>query len=136
MLFTKLSLWYDCFSYPWCCNDIGKTSLSISLWHCWYILNKHMTTSICDINLTSRSWDLTNEHRRDNGHYPAKKNPPESYPSSVSATIMPRLYCGNWKSKLQVTFFLSCCYEKYVFFSSKQRYSTYTLLYYKLFLML
>ena len=39
------------------------------------------------------------------GHYPAERNPLRSYATSVSATIMPRLYCGNWKIKIQATFF-------------------------------
>ena len=62
-----------------------------------------MKMSICDIKLTSGSWDWTNQtlmlswHRRDNGHYTTEINPPGSYTTSVSVTIMPRLYCGDWK---------------------------------------
>ena len=44
-------------------------------------------------------------HRRDNGHYPAERNPPGSYTTSVSATLMPCLYCGNWKIKVLGDFF-------------------------------
>ena len=46
-------------------------------------------------NLTSGSWDWTNQilispwHCCNNGRYPVEN-------SSVSATRMPRLYCGNW----------------------------------------
>ena len=89
--FTQWTFWYR--------NDIAVTSPSILVWHCWYIVNEHMTMSICDINLTSGSWDWTNQtlmsswHRHDNGRSErnaAEINPPESYTFSVSATIMLR----------------------------------------------
>ena len=63
------------------------------------------------------SWYL-----RDNGRYPAERNPPESYTTSVSATIIPRLYCGNSKIKASGDFF-SVAAMRNVFFS-KQHYST------------
>ena len=80
-----------------------------------------MTVSICNINLISGSWDWTNQtltsswHRRDGEHYPAQRNLPGSYTSSVSATIIPRLYCGNWKTKASGDFF-SVAATKNVFF--------------------
>ena len=71
---------------------------------------KNITMSICDINLTSGSRHWTNQtlisswHRHNNRRYPAERYPPGSYTTLVSATIMPRLYCSNWKLKLQVSF--------------------------------
>ena len=53
------------------------------------------------------AWDWTNRtlislwHCRNNGRYPAERNPPGSYTTSVSTTIMSILYCGNWKLKCQ-----------------------------------
>ena len=55
-------------------------------------------------------------HRRDNGSYPAERNAQGSYTTSVSVTIMPRLYCNNWKIKVSGDLFFSCCYKKYVCF--------------------
>ena len=87
---------------------------------------KHMTMSICDINLTSKFWDRANQtlmlswHGRDNGH--SERNPPGSYTSSVSATTMPRLYYGNQKIKASGNFF-SVAATKYLYFFSKQCYS-------------
>ena len=82
-----------------------------------------MAMPICDINLTSGSWDWTNQtltsswHRRDNGRYPTERNPPRLYTTSVLATIMPRLYCETEKNKASGDFFsLSCCYQKNVIF--------------------
>ena len=81
----------------------------------WYSFTKNINSpwyhrNICDINLTSGSWDWTNQtlisswHRRDNRPYPAERNPSGLYATLVSATIMPYLYCSNWKLKLQATF--------------------------------
>ena len=98
---------------------IGHSDIvTILEWHPRYCYDlpdmlqmKHMTMSICDINLTSISLDWTNQtlvsswHSRDNGRYPAERNPPGSYTSSVSATIISRLYCGNWKIKAPGDFF-------------------------------
>ena len=56
---------------------------------------------------------MPSRHRRNNGRYPVERNPPGSYTSSVPATIMPRAIEK-----------ISCCYEKYVVFLKKQRYST------------
>ena len=83
-----------------------------------------MKMSICDINLTSISWVWTNQtlisswHRRNNGRYPAESNPPGSYTTSVSATIMSRLYCGNWKIKFEVTLFQLLLWKKKFFFKT------------------
>ena len=108
----------------WYCNDVGVISPSISPWHCWYIVNEKHD----DVNLRyqpdSGSWDWANQtlmlswHRRDNRRYPAERDPSGSYTTSVSATIMPRLYCGNWKIKASGDFFLSCCCKKFVIFFS------------------
>ena len=74
---------------------------------------EHMMMSICDIKLTSGSWDLTNQtlmlswYFWDSGRYPAERNPPGSYTTPVSAKIIPRL-CANWKSKASEFFFI--CY--------------------------
>ena len=60
------------------------TSLSISPWHWWYIVNEHMTMPIYDVALTSELWDWTNQtlisswHRRVNGRYPAERSLPGS----------------------------------------------------------
>ena len=67
--------------------------------------------SICNIKLTSGSWDLTNQtlmsswHCFDNGRYPAERNPSGSYTTAVSSKIMPRL-CVNWKIKASGEFSL------------------------------
>ena len=72
---------------------------------------KHMTMSFCDISLKLGSWSWTGQALISSwpgsefGHYPSEKNPPSSCTTAVSATIMPHLYCGDWKLKLQVTFF-------------------------------
>ena len=96
-----------------------------------------MTMSIWDFNLTSGSWDWTNQtlmtlwHRSDSGRYPAEKNPSGSYSTSVSVTTMPRLYCDIWQMKASGDSFLSCCYEKNCFSNSatlfKRSKSGYTL---------
>ena len=71
---------------------------------------KLMTMSVCDISLTlgSRYWTnqtLTSScHGHNNGRYPAERNPPESYATLVSATVMPCVYCGNRKLEPQVSF--------------------------------
>ena len=80
---------------------------------------------ICDTNLTSRSWDWTNQtlispwYRRDNGRSgrnPAERNPPGLYTSSVSGTIMSRLYYGNWKIKASGDFFSVAATKNMYFF--------------------
>ena len=88
-----------------------------------------MTMSTCNTKLRSGSWDRTNQtlmlswHCRDNGRYPAERNPPGSYTTSVSATITPRLYCSNRKIKASGEFFFSCYYEKRIsFFQTVQLY--------------
>ena len=48
---------------------------------------------------------MSSLHHRDNGRYPAERNPPGSYTTSVSATIRPCLHCGNWKAKASGDFF-------------------------------
>ena len=63
-------------------------------------------------------------HRCDNGRYPAERDPPGSYDTSVSATIMSRLFCGNWKTKASGDFFLVAAMKSMYNFSFKQRYST------------
>ena len=101
------------------CNDIGVTSPSIYCIY-WHIVNETHD----DINLTSRSWDWTNQnlmslwHRRDNGRYAAEKNPPRLYTSSVSATIMPLLYYGNWKIKASGDFSSVAATENKCFFQN------------------
>ena len=48
---------------------------------------------------------MSSWHRRDNGHYPAERNPPGSFTTLVSGTIMSRVYFSHLKLKLQATFF-------------------------------
>ena len=102
--------------------------VTISAWHCprychniaGILYMKHMAMSICNINLTSGSWDWTNQaltlpwHRRNDGRYPAKINPPGLLTTPVLATIMSQL-----KIKASGLFFLSCCYEKLVKYFQK-----------------
>ena len=64
-IFAQWTFWY--------CNDIGVTSPSISLWHCWSIVNEHVTMSICNINLISRSWDWANQTLKSSWHRCDKK---------------------------------------------------------------
>ena len=123
--FTQWTFWY--------CNDVGVSSPSILLWHCWYIVNEIPDdVNLRDINLTSTSCDWTNQtlmsswHRHNNGRYPAHRNPPGSYTSSVSATKMQPLYCGNWKIRATGTFFQLLLRKTWFF--SYQCYSTLYLL--------
>ena len=101
------------------------TSPSISLWHCWYVVNETHDDVDCHINLTSISWDwayqtlMSSWHRRDNWHSPAERNPPGSYTSSASATIISRLYCGNWKIKASGdSFSVAATKNMYFFFKT------------------
>ena len=106
----------------WYCNNIGVTSPSILLWHCWYTVNEtHDDVSLryqLDINILR----LTNQtlmsswHLRNNGRYPAEKKFPETYTTSVLATIIPRLYCGNWKIKASSDFFSVAATKNMYFF--------------------
>ena len=48
---------------------------------------------------------MSSWRRRDNGRYPVERNLPGSYTSSVSPTIMSRLYYGKWKIKVSGDFF-------------------------------
>ena len=61
---------------------------------------------------------MSSWHRRDNGRYPRKKYPPGSYTSSISATIMPRLYYGNWKIKALGDFAVAATKNMYFFFKT------------------
>ena len=80
-----------------------------------------MTISICNIKVTSGSWDWTNQtlisswHRRDNGRYPAEGNPPESYTIQYHSQKSHIYIVATKKLKLQAAFF------KFFF---KQRFST------------
>ena len=56
--------------------------------------------------------------RRDNGGYLAERNPPGLYTSSVSPTIMPRLYYGNWKIKASGDFFTVAATKNMFFFKT------------------
>ena len=67
---------------------------------------------------------MSSGHRCDNGRYPAERDPPGSYDTSVSATIMSRLFYGNWKLKASDDFFLAAATKNMYHFSFKQRYST------------
>ena len=84
--------------------DIAMTLLIYCKWNTWRcqfaISTWHQDLEIGPIGLL-----MSSGHRRDNGRYPAEINPPGSYATSVSATIMPCFYCGNWKLKHQATFF-------------------------------
>ena len=82
--------------------------------------------SICDIKQTLGSWDWTNQTlmsswlRRDNGRYPAKRNPPGLYTTSGSATVMLRLYYGNWCIKASGDIFsVTATKNIHIFFSNK-----------------
>ena len=62
---------------------------------------------------------MSSWHRRDNGLYPAETNPPGLYATSVSATIMPRLFCGNSKIKASGDFFsVAATMNMYFFFKT------------------
>ena len=101
----------------WYCNDVGVTSPSISLWHCWYIVNEtHDDVNLRyqpDIRILRLDQSDVNVvmiwSHRDNGRYPAERNPPGSNTTSGSATIISCLYCGIWKIKAPDDFFFSCC---------------------------
>ena len=84
--------------------DIAMILLVFCRWNTWRcqfaISTWHQGLEIGPIRLLMSSW-----HRRVNGRYPAERNPPGSYATSVSATIMPCFYCGNWKIKASGNFF-------------------------------
>ena len=109
-----------------CWSDITPNIAMILLiyckwntWRCQFAISVwHQDLDIGPIRLLMWSW-----YRQDNGRYPAGRNPPGSCTTSVSATIMPRLYCGNWKLKLQVRFF-SVAATKNLQNIFKQRYFT------------
>ena len=118
---TQCTFWYF--------NDTGVTSPSISLWNYRCIANEtHDGVNFRyqpDIKiLRLDQWNfISSWHRCDKGRYLAERNPPGSYTCSVSATIMPRLYCRNWKIRASGDFF-SVAATKNMYFFSKQRYST------------
>ena len=94
------------------------TLTSISSYHYWYIVNE----TICEINFTSGSWDWSNQtlilswNRGHTRRYSAKIFLPRLYNTLVSATIIPRLHCGNWKLRLQGNFSLSFCYKNFIIY--------------------
>ena len=59
---------------------------------------------------------MSSWHRRDNGRYPAERNLPGLYATSVSATIMSGLYRGNWKIKASGDFFSVAATKNMFFF--------------------
>ena len=84
--------------------DIAMTLMIYCKWNTWRcqfaISVWHQHLDIGPIRLLMLSW-----HRHNNGRYQAERNPPGSCTTLVSTTIMLRLYCDNWKLKLQVRFF-------------------------------
>ena len=86
--------------YPWYRYDIADI-----------MQMKHIAMSICDINLTSRFWNWTNQtlmsswHLRDNGRYLF------SITHNNATFILWQLKNQSFRQ-----LFFSCCYEKYVFF--------------------
>ena len=86
------------------------TSPSISSWHCWHVVNEYMTMSICDIKLTSGSWDSTNKtlisswYLRDNRRYSTAK----------FVLCQKKQKKKTLKIKASGDLFYSCCYEKFV----------------------
>ena len=70
-------------------------------WRCQFVISVwHQDLDIGPTRLLVLSW-----HRHNNGRYPAERNLPGLCTTPVSDTIIPRLYCGNWKLKLQMRFF-------------------------------
>ena len=114
----------------WYCNDIGVTSPSISLWHCWCIANEthdHVNfryqPNIKILRLDQWNFYIVMTSLRQGTLSSRKKSSRIVYLFSIShnnATFI------LWQLKNQSfrRLFFSCCYEKYVFFFSKQRYST------------
>ena len=98
--------------------DIAMTLLMYYKWNTWWcqfaISIWHQDLDIGPIRLLMSSWHC---------HYPAERNPSGSCTTSVSATVMARLYSGNWKLKLQGTFF-SVTATKNLKNIFKQRYFT------------
>ena len=84
--------------------NIAMTLLIYCKWNTWRcqfsISAWHQDLDIGPIRLLISSW-----HCHNDGCYLAERNPPGSCTTSVSATIMPHLYCDNWKLKLRVRFF-------------------------------
>ena len=59
---------------------------------------------------------MSSWHRRDNGRYPAERNLPGLYATSVSATIMSGLYRGNWEIKASGDLFSVAATKNMLFF--------------------
>ena len=112
--FTQWTFWY--------CNDIGVTSPSISVWHCWYIINETHDDVNLRYQLDIRSWDWTDQTLMPSWH------PRDNVTSSLSGRkISSRIvYLFSithnnatfilWVLKNQSfrRLFFSCCSEKYV----------------------
>ena len=98
--------------------DIAMTLLIYCKWNTWRcqfaISTWHQDLEIGPIRPLMSPW-----HRRDNGRYPAERNPPGSYTTSVSPTIMPCFYCGNRKVKASGDFFsFTTSWEHHVLMAS------------------
>ena len=120
----------------WCCNDIGVTSASISVWHCWYIVNeKHDDVSlhyqpdikILRLDQSNFNVDTTSSRKRTL----RKKSSRIVYLFSISHNNVTLIYYGNWKIKASGDFFSVVATKNMlllggflVVFFSKQRYST------------
>ena len=118
-IFAQWTFWY--------CNDIGVTSPPILLWHCWSIVNEthddvnlQYQPDIKILRLDQSNFKVVMTSLR------SGRNPPGSYTSSASATIVTRLYYGNWKIKASGDFFSVSATKNmcFSFFFSEQRHST------------
>ena len=120
----------------WYCNDIGVTSPSISVWHCWYIVNE----THYDVNLRYQLGIKISRLDQSNFNVVMTSSRKRTLCSRKKSSKIVHLFSIShnnatfilWQLKNQSfrQLFFSCCYEKYVFFSKT------TLLYLKLFLIL
>ena len=111
----------------WYFNDIGVTSPSISLWHCWYVVNKthddvnlRCQPDIDILRLDQSNFNVIMTSSRQRTLSSRKKSSRIVYNFSISHNNVTFIL---WQLKNQsFRLFFSCCYENMYFFF-KTRYS-------------